>query len=44
MSKAQAKKMEALEIKLLASIGVSNPYWLILLEMCSVIKMFYAMS
>jgi probable rRNA maturation factor len=26
MSKAQANKMEALEVKLLASIGVSNPY------------------
>jgi hypothetical protein len=37
MSKTQTKKMEALEIKLLASIGIGNPYWLILLEMCSVI-------
>jgi probable rRNA maturation factor len=26
MSKTQAKKMEALEVKLLTSIGIGNPY------------------
>jgi hypothetical protein len=27
MNAAQTKKMEALEVKLLASIGFADPYW-----------------